>query len=140
MGAAAAPREGPLSARLLWHAIILMSEDETPRDRARRLRSESTDEERRLWAQLRAKRFAGFKFRRQHSIGPYFADFCCTKERLVIELDGGQHLEEEQERKDASQRAYLAEQGYRVIRFWNNRVNSELEGVLEAIHAALTDS
>jgi very-short-patch-repair endonuclease len=93
-----------------------------------------------LWAQLRAKRFARFKFRRQHPIGPYFTDFCCTKERLVIELDGSQHSEEERERKDASRRAYLAKQGYRVIRFWNNQVKAELEGVLEAIHAALTDS
>ncbi|HEV3115047.1 MAG TPA: DUF559 domain-containing protein [Candidatus Binataceae bacterium] len=140
MAAAAAPGEGPLSARVLLRAILLMSEDETPRDRAQRLRSESTDEERKLWAELRAKRFAGFKFRRQHPIGPYFTDFCCTKRRLVIELDGSQHLEEQRERKDASRRAYLAEQGYSVLRFWNNQVNTELEGVLDAIRIALTDS
>ncbi|HEY2106638.1 MAG TPA: endonuclease domain-containing protein [Candidatus Binataceae bacterium] len=115
-------------------------EEETPRERARRLRTESTAEELRLWTQLRGKRFAGFKFRRQHRIGPYFADFCCIARHLVIELDGSQHAEEEKERTDSLRTAYLEEQGYRVMRFWNNQINTELEGVLQAIYAALTDS
>ncbi len=113
---------------------------ETPRDRGRRLRAESTEEERKLWRHLRAKRFAGFKFRRQHRLGPCFADLCCTERRLIIELDGSQHAEQEEERKDAARTAYLSEQGYRVIRFWNEQVNAELDDVLEAIYAALTDS
>jgi very-short-patch-repair endonuclease len=128
MGAAAAPREGPYSARLLWRAIMDF-EDETPRDRARRLRAESTAEELTLWRRLRAKRFVGFKFRREHRIGPYFADFCCIARHLVIELDGGQHAEEEKERKDSLRTAFLEEYGYRVMRFWNNQMNTELQGV-----------
>jgi very-short-patch-repair endonuclease len=71
------------------------SEPEKARDRSRRRRAESTDAERRLWVHLRAKRFSGFKFRRQHPIGPYFADFCCVARLLVIEIDGSQHAEEE---------------------------------------------
>jgi very-short-patch-repair endonuclease len=116
------------------------SEEQTPRDRGRRLRSGSTDEERKLWQHLGAKRLGKFKFRRQQRIGPYFADFCCVSQRLIIELDGGQHAEREEERKDALRTAYVSEQGYRVMRFWNEQVNTEMENVLEAIDAALTDS
>src|SRR5271170_6258402 len=83
-------------------------EDETPRDRGRRLRAESTDEERKLWKHLGSKRLGGFKFRRQHRIGPYFTDFCCLTQRLIIELDGSQHAEREEERKDALRTAYLS--------------------------------
>ncbi|MBV8454217.1 MAG: endonuclease domain-containing protein [Deltaproteobacteria bacterium] len=114
------------------------SDGETPRDRGRRLRAESTEEERKLWEQFRAKRFGGYKFRRQHRIGPYFADFCCLKLRLVVELDGSQHAE--QTAQDAIRTAYLTEQSYRVIRFWNEQVNREMDDVLEAIYAALADS
>ncbi len=95
----------------------MTSADETPRDRGRRLRGESTDEERKLWKYLRAERFAGFKFRRQHRLGPYFADLCCIEQHLVIELDGSQHAEQPQERKDAARTASLIERGYRIIRF-----------------------
>ena len=116
----------------------MRSDDETPRDRGRRLRTESTEEERKLWQHLRAKRFGGFKFRRQHRIGPYFADLCCVKGRLIVEVDGGHHAE--QKEQDATRTAYLTEQGYRVIRFWNEQVNREMEDILEAIYAALTDS
>src|ERR1700719_4075583 len=108
----------------------MSSEDENQRDRGRRLRAESTDEERKLWAHLRAKRCGGFKFRRQHRIGPYFADFCCVKRHLIIEFDGSQHAAPQEERKDELRTAYLNQQGYRVLRFWNEQVNSEMEGVL----------
>ena len=118
----------------------MSSADETARNRSRRLRAESTDEERKLWAQLRAKRLGGLKFRRQHRIGPYFADFCCVARHLIIELDGSQHTEPREERKDELRTAYLHQQGYRVLRFWNEQVNSEMEDVLQAINAALTDS
>ncbi len=93
------------------------TDDETPRDRGRRLRAEPTEEERKLWRRLRAKRSAGFKFRRQHRIGPYFVDFCWVKQRLVIELDGSQHAEQDEEGKDAARTAFLSERGYRVMRF-----------------------
>ncbi len=109
------------------------SGDETSRDRARRLRTESTVLERKLWVHLRAKRFAAFKFRRQHPIGPYCADFCCVARRPIIEVDGSQHGEEQEKRKDALRTAYLMERSYRVIRFSNEQVNTELEHVLQAI-------
>jgi very-short-patch-repair endonuclease len=67
---------------------------------------------------------------RQYRIGPYFADFRGVAQHLIIELDGSQHAEPEEERKDGLRTAYLNQQGYRVIRFWNEQVNSELEGVL----------
>jgi len=116
------------------------SEAKLLRDRGRRLRTECSNEERKLWQHLGAKRFAGFKFRRQHRIGLYFADFCCLPRHLIIELDGSQHSAPEQERKNASRTAFLSEQSYRVMRFWSDQVNTEMENVLEAIHAALTDS
>src|SRR6266567_8275654 len=118
----------------------MSSEDENLRDPGRRLRAELTYEERKLWAHLRAKRCGGFKFRRQHRIGPYFADFCCVAQHLTIEIDGSQHAEPEEEREDGLRTAYLNQQGYRVLRFWNEQINRELEGVLQAVYAALTDS
>jgi very-short-patch-repair endonuclease len=118
----------------------MTSDDETLRERGRRLRSQSTEEEQKRWKRLRAKRFSGFKFRRQHRIGPYFADFCCVQQRLIIELDGSRHAEREEEWRDAARSAYLNQQGYRVIRFLNEQVNRELDHVLEAIYGALTSS
>ena len=114
------------------------SNDQIPRGRGRRLRAESTEAERKLWKHLRAKRFGGCKFRRQHCIGPYFVDLCCIKQRLIVELDGGHHAE--QHERDATRTAYLTEQGYRVIRFWNEQVNREIDNVLEALYSALADS
>ncbi len=116
----------------------MSSDGENPRDRGRRLRAQSTKEEAGRWKYLRAKRFGAFKFRRQHRLGPYFADRCCVKRRLIVELDGGRHAE--QKEQDAARTAYLTKQGYRVIRFWNEQVNREMDDVLEAIYAALTDS
>ena len=116
-----------------------MFEDESSRDRGRRLRTESTDQERELWRILRAKRFGGFKFRRNHPIGSYFADFCCVKQRLIVELDGGQHGEPEQGRKDAIRTNFLIARGYRIIRFRNEQLKQEQDELLEAIYAALTE-
>ena len=116
------------------------ADDESPRDRGRRLRAESTAEEQKLWRYLRAKRFAGFKFRRQHRIGPYFADLCCIERRVIIELDGSQHAKQKEERRDAARTAYLCDQGYRVIRFWNEQVEREMNEVLETIYAMLEHS
>ena len=87
--------------------------------------------------ELRARRFAGFKFSRQHHIGLYFADFCCVTRHRIIQLKRNQHAEPEQECTDLLRTAGLTEQGYRVMRFWNTEVNTEIEDVLEAIYAAL---
>ncbi len=103
--------------------------------RARRLRYEQTDAEKELWERLRAKRLNGVRFRRQFPIGNFIADFCCQEHRLAIELDGGQHAE--QSARDRWRTRLLGLRGYRVIRFWDNEVLTNLEGVLEAILSAV---
>ncbi|MEW5966285.1 MAG: aminotransferase class III-fold pyridoxal phosphate-dependent enzyme [Pseudomonadota bacterium] len=101
---------------------------------ARKLRHEQTDAESVLWYLLRDRRLAGYKFRRQHPMPPYTLDFYCHEASLAIELDGGQHAESV---RDARRDAWLAQQGLRVVRFWNNQVLQETEAVLSAIWAAL---
>lgn len=96
----------------------------------RSLRRSLTDVERRLWKALRSAQLADYKFRRQHPIGPYVADFACLSARMVVELDGGQHNESAH---DAVRDAYLRAEGWRVLRFWNNEANTNIEGVLMQI-------
>ena len=103
--------------------------------RAAELRKEETPAERKLWAYLRGKKIKGVKFRRQHAIGNYIVDFCSIKEKLIIELDGSQHLD--QVEYDEERTAYLKEKGYKVIRFWNNQVMSDILGSIIAIENAL---
>ncbi len=98
------------------------------------LRKEATPAERKLWSQIRNDQL-GVKFRRQHAIGKYIPDFCSPKAKLAIELDGGQHLE--QEMYDKERTKYLEAQGYKVIRFWNNEVMNNMEAVILAIMDAL---
>ena len=95
------------------------------------LRKEPTPAERKLWAYLRRDQLDGVNFRRQHAIGNYIVDFCSPKHKLIIELDGSQHLE--QEEYDTQRTNYLKEQGYQVIRFWNNQVLNDMDGVIQAI-------
>jgi very-short-patch-repair endonuclease len=109
---------------------------ESPRDFARGLRRRQTDAERRLWARLRDRRLLGMKFARQVPIGPYFVDFCCRDRKLVIELDGGQHAIGAAH--DAPRTAFLEEQGYRVVRFWDNDAMANTDGVLARITQVLT--
>jgi very-short-patch-repair endonuclease len=104
--------------------------------RAKRMRSEPTEAERALWQLLRAKRFVGYKFKRQVPIDRYIVDFVCFANRLIIEADGSQHAESDY---DADRDAYLTGQGFRVLRFWNNDILTSTEGVSEAIWAALRD-
>jgi very-short-patch-repair endonuclease len=99
-------------------------------------RQNTTDAERRLWAALRDRRLQGYKFRRQHPIGQFIVDFACTKHRLVIEADGGQH---DESISDARRTAWLESQGWRVIRFWNNDILANTEGVLSTLLQALRD-
>ena len=93
-----------------------------------------TEAEHRLWHRLRAHRFAGFKFRRQHPIGPYIVDFAAVRHRLVVEADGGQH---NGDARDARRDAWLAGRGSRVLRFWNHEVLQNTEVVLGEIWRAL---
>jgi very-short-patch-repair endonuclease len=101
---------------------------------AKRLRQDMTDAERAIWFAVRDRRLEGFKFKRQWTLGPFIVDFCCWERRLIVELDGGQHTEE----GDRKRTEWLERKGYRVIRFWNNDVLTNLDGVLEAIVIALT--
>ena len=106
-----------------------------PHHRARRLRRDQTDAEKKLWAHLRARRFGEFRFRRQFPIGNFIADFACLRARLVIELDGGQHLD--QAAKDAWRTKLIELRGHRVMRFWDAEVLTNIDGVLERIEQAL---
>lgn len=106
-------------------------------NRARALRRDSTEAERKLWSLLRSRRLSAYKFRRQFPIGPYIADFACFAHRLVVELDGGQHASAVA--YDEARTRCLAAQGWCVRRFWNNDVLANPEGVLTTILAALTN-
>jgi very-short-patch-repair endonuclease len=99
--------------------------------RAKELHRNMSVAEVKLWAYLRAHRTGGVHFRNQHAIGSYIVDFCAPREKLIIELDGGQHLE--QEEYDQERTLYLELQGYRVIRFWNDQVMGDIEGVIRTI-------
>ncbi|MFZ1413234.1 MAG: endonuclease domain-containing protein [Defluviicoccus sp.] len=112
-----------------WH--------EKPIGRARALRRRLTEAEQRLWARLRNRGFSGWKFRRQVPIGPFIADFACIEARLVIEVDGGQHASTEE--ADGERTKTLATFGYTVLRFWNNEVMTNIDGVLTAISVALAE-
>jgi very-short-patch-repair endonuclease len=104
---------------------------------ARRLRREQTEEEKQLWRALRAGRFAGFKFRRQHPSGIYYLDFYCPGAKLSVELDGFQHGLPEQQHHDAERNFFLAAQGIEELRFWNWAWRKNREGVLLEIWNAL---
>ncbi len=96
---------------------------------ARRLRRDSTDAEQRLWHRLRARQLANAKFRRQATVGPYIVDFLCIDAKLIVEADGGQHSPE----ADAARTAWLQSRGFRVVRFWNNEILQNTDGVLRSI-------
>ncbi len=102
---------------------------------AKRLRRNETVAERLLWLRLRDRRLNGWKFKRQVPIDRYIADFCCSDARLIIELDGGQHSV--QTVQDAKRTEILESMGYLVLRFWNNDVLKNTNGVLEAIAESL---
>ena len=104
---------------------------------ARRLRREQTDEEKQLWRALRAGRFAGFKFRRQHPLGRYFLDFYCPLARVSVELDGFQHGKPVQRERDLLREKFLAQQGIEELRYWNHQWRNNRAGVLLEIWDAL---
>jgi len=104
------------------------------RTQAIELRKELTPAEIKLWAYIRNDQL-GVNFRRQHAIGKYIPDFVCIKQKLIIELDGSQHLE--QVEYDAERTKFLESQGYKVVRFWNNQIMNDINGVIKAIQFAL---
>jgi very-short-patch-repair endonuclease len=110
--------------------------DSLKTNRARRLRSQSTNAELKLWNRLRSRAIGGCKFVRQEPIGPYVVDFVCRERRLVIEVDGGQHSFDG---RDLVRDKWLIDHRYRVLHFWNNDVMANIDGVLETIAAALSN-
>ena len=106
--------------------------------RARKLRRNSTDLERQLWHRIRDKQIDEFRFRRQRPIGKYIVDFVCLDAMLIVELDGGQHAEVAA--YDLVRTAFLESLGYRVLRFWNNEVIENMDGVLQRLHETLLRS
>ncbi len=115
----------------------LIKSGEQSKSIARLLRRNQTDEEKQLWQALKAGRFAGFKFRRQHQVGDYYLDFYCPTAKLSIELEGFQHGLPEQMQQDAKRTEFLALQGIEELRFWNHQWNKNREGVLLEIWEAL---
>ncbi len=104
------------------------------RPKARHLRVSMTDAERRLWSALRGRRLSGYKFRCQHPLDPFILDFACLEHRLAIEADGGQHADRPSDRRRT---AWLERHGWRVLRFWNNEILANPQGVQQVILQAL---
>ncbi|MBM4350351.1 MAG: endonuclease domain-containing protein [Deltaproteobacteria bacterium] len=105
------------------------------RIRPRQLRKNMTDAERLLWRHLRLRQISGYKFRRQQPIGRYIVDFVCFEKKLIIEVNGGQHAD--QLAYDAKRSAWLEKEGFHILRFWDNQVLNETDGVKEIINDAL---
>ena len=110
----------------------------TLRSFAQRLRGGQIDAEQKLWMRIRDHQLKGWKFRRQHPIGGYIVDFCCLEGMLIIELDGGQHLK--QQESDSERTTYLTGVGFQVLRFWNDDVLMKTDDVLEEILRSLESS
>ena len=106
------------------------------KDFSRKLRGEMTDAESCLWRRLRSRQIYGLKFRRQHPVGKYILDLACIEATLVIEVDGGQH--NEMSINDGQRTAWLETQGWKVLRFWNNEILQNIEGVLAEVLNALS--
>lgn len=104
-------------------------------ERVKALRHNLTDAEKFLWQRMRNRELSGFKFRRQHPIGPYIVDFVCIEKRIIIEVDGGQHAENTE--LDTQRSKYLQERGNRILRFWDNEVLKEGTTVLDVILSSL---
>jgi very-short-patch-repair endonuclease len=117
-----------------------MYQNANQREFSRALRKNMTDAERRLWSLLRREQLHGYKFRRQAAIGDYVVDFVCFSEKLIIELDGGQHNEARAIAYDRKRSTWLQSEGVRVLRFWNYWVFENSEGIVEVIWRELQAS
>jgi very-short-patch-repair endonuclease len=114
-----------------------MYRDKHQRDFARALRNQPTDAETRLWRLLRAQQLRGIKFRRQAAIGPYTVDFVCFSQKLIIELDGPQHVDPPAADYDARRTEWLSSRGFQVLRFRNQELDENIQAVVDAIERAL---
>lgn len=124
------PQDVPLPAGERVRVRGPMRQSALQTARARKLRQDQTEAEKRLWYVLRARRFLGLKFRRQAPVGPFIVDFLCKERRLVIEADGGQHADNP---RDRARDQWLEDNGYTVLRFWNSDILTNLSGVLAHI-------
>ena len=106
-------------------------------EKARNLRKKSTPQEIIFWSRIKNRSLLNLKFRRQYPIGKYIVDFLCIEKKIIIELDGWQHKKENYERYDTERTMFLEKLGFRVIRFWNNEINDNLEGVMIKIEEFL---
>ena len=111
--------------------FVVLKKRESMKDRAKDLRRNMTDAENRIWYYLRNRRLAGYKFVREHVIGPFIADFVCREKKLVIEIDGSQHMDAVE--YDEMRTKYLKDRGYQVLRIWNHEVFENIEGVTDHI-------
>src|SRR5689334_17369566 len=120
--------EGRVGARIIEMALI----SDKMRDRSRELRRNQTDVERIVWRHLKARQVNGWRFRRQHPIDPYIADFACVEAKLIVEADGGQHADSEYDRVRDE---FLRKAGWRVLRFGNTDILQNMEGVFDTVAA-----
>ncbi|WP_244607825.1 MULTISPECIES: endonuclease domain-containing protein [Bradyrhizobium] len=127
-------------ARAGWGEATAMVSTSIRRAAAKKLRANTTPHERMLWRALKELPLQGSHFRRQAPIGPYIVDFFCPAKRLIIELDGGHHNEDDTAARDFERQRWLENEGYRVIRFWNSEITSDLTAVLECIYVELYGS
>lgn len=97
--------------------------------KARELRNNMTKQERKIWSILKNRQFYGYRFLRQYPIGNYIVDFVCRSKKIIIEIDGGQHNEPSSIEYDNARTKYLLEKGYKVVRFWNNEIDNNIQGV-----------
>lgn len=118
--------------------MTFLCNDPSLKTKRRQLRRNQTDVERILWQRLRNKQLSNLRFFRQYSIGSYILDFYCPAKKLAIEVDGGQHALQSNEVNDTTRRLYLEEKNVHVLRFWNNEVLSNIDGVLQKIAEAVT--
>src|SRR5262245_59519248 len=128
---------GSPAQRAGWGETAQMVSTFVRRVAAKKLRANTTPHERILWRALKELPTDGTHFRRQVPIGPYVVDFFCPAKRLIIELDGGHHNEDEGAKRDRERQLWLEREGYRVVRFWNSEINDDLTAVLEKIYVEL---
>jgi len=121
--------EGLLSSKILPMPPVRRQISE----HASQLRRDRTDAEEKFWQAARNRQIDGFKFRFQHSLLPYIVDFACLEAMLIVEIDGGQHSEA----RDAKRTAFLESEGFEILRFWNNDVLSNLDGVIHVVRETL---
>ena len=127
--------EGGARPRSGWEGEGMLPSRKELLARARWMRANPTEAEKRLWATLRDRRLAGHKFRRQQVIYPYIVDFVCFESRLIVEADGSHHADK---KEDAHRDAFLRGQGFRLLRFWNNEVLADVDAVASALFDALS--